>query len=77
MTNAEDSERARAGDKVLEGTLTVAEAATFLGIGKQWIYILLNEGRITEINTRDGYVRLVDAKSVQAYADQRAKSSAQ
>ncbi len=57
--------------KILKDVLTIAEVAKFLGIGKQWIYVLLDEGRLKEVSTEGGKVRLVDTKSVQKYAEER------
>lgn len=57
--------------KILKDVLTIAEVAEFLGIGKQWIYVLLDEGRLIEVSTKGGKVRLVDARSVQGYAEER------
>ena len=61
----------RLGKKILKGVYTAKEAADILGIKKSWLYMLLDEGRLREVSTREGKVRLVDGESLKQYAMQR------
>ena len=53
--------------KILKNTYTANEAAELLGIGAAWVYMLLDNGTLTEVSTRKGKVRLVDAGSIERY----------